>query len=139
VSADTGPADTRPADARRDGGRRLTFHLVAGEYYRDCDSSEPYVPVDFAREGFIHCTDGAQNVADTANRYYQNDRRMYVALVIDLDRVSAEVRYEDKAGIYPHIYGPLNRDAIVTILPMLRGAGGAFLAPNYPGDAPGSA
>lgn len=134
-------ADHRRADMGGESGRRLTFHLVAGEYYRDCDSSWPYTPADFAREGFIHCTDGAQNVADTANRHYKADRRMYIALVIDLDRVSAEVRYEDedKAGIYPHIYGPLNRDAIITILPILRGADGAFLPPAYPERPPASA
>ena len=39
-----------------------TFHLVAGEYFRDCDGQAPYVPPDFEREGFIHCTDGADNV-----------------------------------------------------------------------------
>jgi uncharacterized protein (DUF952 family) len=107
-----------------------TFHLVAAEYYRDCDSAAPYTPEPFADEGFIHCTDGAQNVADVANRYYKDDRRMYIALVIDTSRVTSEIRYEDEARIYPHIYGPLNRDAIVTILPMLREADGTFLPPR---------
>ena len=107
-----------------------TFHLVAGEYFRDCDSRAPYVPADFEREGFIHCTDGAENVADVANRYYRNDRRMYVALVIDKRRVTSPIRYEDDDGIYPHIYGPLNRDAIVTILPVLRGRDGSFQPPR---------
>jgi uncharacterized protein (DUF952 family) len=107
-----------------------TFHLVAAAYYRDCDSSAPYTPEPFDREGFIHCTDGAQNVADVANAYYKEDRRMYVALVIDTSRVTAEIRYEDPARIYPHIYGPLNRDAIVTIVPVLREADGTFLPPR---------
>jgi uncharacterized protein (DUF952 family) len=107
-----------------------TYHLVAAEYYRDCDSTAPYTPEPFADEGFIHCTDGAQNLADVANRYYKDDRRMYIALVIDTSRVTSEIRYEDEARIYPHIYGPLNRDAIVTILPMLREADGTFLPPG---------
>lgn len=107
-----------------------TFHVVAGAYYRDCDAEADYAPESFEREGFIHCTDGAENVAATANRYYTADRRMYIALVIDKSLVRAEVRYEDPAGIYPHIYGPLNRDAIVTIVPMLRNADGTFLPPR---------
>ena len=108
-----------------------TYHLVAAVYYRDCDASAPYVPESFADEGFIHCTDGAQNVADVANRYYKDDRRMYVALVIDRARIEPEVRYEDDARIYPHIYGALNRDAIVSIVPMLREADGTFLPPKH--------
>jgi uncharacterized protein (DUF952 family) len=104
-----------------------TYHLVAAEYFRDGDRAQPYVPEAFADDGFIHCTDGMDNVVDVGNRYYAGDQRMYVALVIDTARVSAEIRYEDAAKIYPHIYGALNRDAIVDILPMLRGRDGVFL------------
>ncbi len=107
-----------------------TFHIVAGAYYRDCDASADYTPEPFEREGFIHCTDGAENAAATANRHYTADRRMYIALVIDKSLVQPEMRYEDPARIYPHIYGPLNRDAIVTIVPMLRNADGTFLPPK---------
>jgi uncharacterized protein (DUF952 family) len=109
-----------------------TYHLVAAAYYRDCDAGAAYVPEAFAADGFIHCTDGAQNLADVANRYYRGDQRMYVALVIDKARVAAEIRYEDADGIYPHIYGPLNRDAIVSIVPLLREADGTFLPPVTP-------
>lgn len=111
-------------------GGALTFHLVRADYFRSCNAQQDYVPAAFDDDGFIHCTDGAQNVADTANRYYRDDRNMYIALVIDLSQVRAEVRYEDDAGIYPHIYGPLNRDAIVSVVPVLREADGSFLAPN---------
>jgi uncharacterized protein (DUF952 family) len=109
---------------RNDG---LAYHLVAAAYYRTLDPSLPYVPEAFASDGFIHCTDGAENLTAVANRYYAGDLRMYVALVIDKARVEAEVRYEDADGIYPHIYGPLNRDAIVRVLPLLRSADGRFL------------
>ena len=112
-----------------------TFHIVAGEYFRDCDSQAAYLPADFEREGFIHCTDGADNVAEVANRYYRDDLRMYVVLVIDKRRVTAPVVYEDDDRIYPHIYGPLNRDAILSIVPVLRDSDGSFLAPRYPADS----
>jgi uncharacterized protein (DUF952 family) len=107
-----------------------TYHLVAAAYYLACDNKAPYVPADFANDGFIHCTDGADNLAATANRYYRDDLRMYVALVIDTSLVTSEIRYEDEAGIYPHIYGPLNRDAIVAVIPVLRDASGGFIAPE---------
>lgn len=110
----------------------ITYHLVVAEYFRDCDASAPYVPPGFAEEGFIHCTDGEQNMADTANRYYRDERRMFVVLAIEKGEVSAEIRYEDEAGIYPHIYGPLNREAIVAVLPILREATGASCRPGRP-------
>jgi uncharacterized protein (DUF952 family) len=105
----------------------VMYHLVAAEWYRDGDRARPYVPEAYAADGFIHCTDGMVNVVDVGNRYYSGDQRMYVALVIDRSRVTAEIRYEDDAKIYPHIYGGLNRDAITDILPMLRGPDGTFL------------
>ena len=108
----------------------VIYHLVAAEYYRDTDRTQPYTPEPFADEGFIHCTDGIANVVSVANRYYKDDQRMYVALAVDPAKVEAEIKYEDPERIYPHIYGPLNRDAIVDLLPMLRGADGTFLPPR---------
>lgn len=113
-------------------GDARTFHLVRADYFRSCDARADYTPPAFAEDGFIHCTDGAGNLADTANRYYRDDRSMYIALVIEKAKVRPEVRYEDAAGIYPHIYGPLNRDAIVAVVPVLREADGSFLPPVLP-------
>lgn len=108
----------------------VLFHLVSGEYYRDSDSAAPYTPAAFESDGFIHCTDGLDNVTSVGNRNYKDDRRMYVVLVIDRAKVRPEIKYEDAARIYPHIYGPLNRDAIADILPVLRASDGTFLRPN---------
>lgn len=112
-------------------GGPLTFHLVRADYFRSCAPGADYLPAAFAADGFIHCTDGAQNLADTANRHYRDDRNMYIALVIDVSKVHAEVRYEDGARIFPHIYGPLNRDAITAVIPVLREADGSFLPPRF--------
>ena len=49
-------------------------------------------------------------------------------LVIDKEKVSAEIKYEEPEQIYPHIYGPLNRDAIVSVQPVNRAEDGTFLA-----------
>lgn len=108
----------------------VLFHLVPAEYYRDCDASAPYTPATFDNEGFIHCTEGIDNIASVANRYFKDDLRMYVVLVIDRARVTPEIRYEDPGRIYPHIYGPLNRDAITQILPLMRSPDRAFVRPH---------
>lgn len=106
----------------------LTYHLVAEPYFESSEASDDYVPEDFASDGFIHCTDGIENVIATANRYLKEDDRPFIGLVIDTDKVRAEIKYEDPERIYPHIYGPLNRDAIVSLIPVKRAEDGTFLA-----------
>ena len=106
----------------------LTYHLVAEPVYQDWDGSQDYTPDDYEQDGFIHCTDGIANVLATANRYYKDDDRHWLVLVIDKDLVRAEVKYEDAEKIYPHIYGTLNRDAIVSELPVKRDEDGTFVS-----------
>ena len=48
----------------------MTFHLTTKEAWEQQRTLPFYQPEAFAREGFIHCTDGEHNMVDTANRYY---------------------------------------------------------------------
>ncbi|MCI0478243.1 MAG: DUF952 domain-containing protein [Anaerolineales bacterium] len=108
----------------------LTFHLVPQAYFDTLDVQIDYTPRDFARDGFIHCTDGADEMARTANRYYKANAEPHYYLYIDKVRVRAPIRYDDAARIYPHIYGALNRDAIVAVRAARREADGTFLPPE---------
>ena len=103
----------------------LTYHQVAAEEF---DPNSPtYLPADFAREGFIHTTSPLARVADIANKHRRGDPRPYVLITIDLDRVSAPWRYDSAGPDFPHIYGALNREAIVDVQPFPRASDGAFL------------
>lgn len=106
----------------------VTFHLTPIDVWRGQADSAEYMPEAFAGEGFIHCTDGEDLVIDVGNRYYAGDPRSFCLLSIDPSRVVANVVYEDPAGAYPHIYGRLNTDAVVTVRTVLRSADGAFVA-----------
>ena len=108
----------------------LTHHLVPQAYFDSQDSQTDYLPEPFARDGFIHCTDGADEMARTANRYYQSNTEPYYYLYIDKSRVRASIRYDAAPPIYPHIYGALNRDAIVAVRPARREPDGTFLPPE---------
>lgn len=105
-----------------------TFHLTPRDVWDIQSSSENYVPEPFEIEGFIHCTNGKENVIVVGNRYYREDDRDFVCLVIDVTRVSARIRYEDDCRIYPHIYGPLNIDAVAEVVAVLRAEDGTFLS-----------
>jgi uncharacterized protein (DUF952 family) len=71
-----------------------------------------------AEQGFIHASTAAQ-VAQVASAFYQGVPDLLL-LVIDTDRVIPEIRYEPVPGQpdpYPHIYGPLNTDAVLETRP----------------------
>lgn len=105
----------------------MILHLAVADEWA-ARSETGYVPSAFARDGFIHCTDGAGNLLEVANRYYRDDPRSFVVLVIDPARLASEIRYEDPSRIYPHIYGALNPDAVVAVVPAERHTDGRFRA-----------
>ena len=81
-------------------------------------------------EGFIHCSERAQ-VTGTANLLFRG-RDDLVLLVIDEQRLDAPVKREPAVPggpLFPHIYGPLNLDAVAQILPFSPGEDGTFVLP----------
>ena len=76
-----------------------------------------------AEEGFIHAST-AEQVPLVADAYYRGVPDL-VLLVIDTERVGPELRYEQMPGQpdpFPHIYGPLNLDAVLDVRPFPPGA-----------------
>jgi uncharacterized protein (DUF952 family) len=106
---------------------RATFHLIPVAAWNEATPDAPLVRESLAAEGFIHCTDGEDALIATAERHYRDDPRDFLALTIDLDRVTSSWRYDDPGSPYPHIYGPIDRAAIVQVEPVSRAADGRFL------------
>jgi uncharacterized protein (DUF952 family) len=86
------------------------------------------VPEAYEADGFVHCTNGDEEVIAVGNRYYRGDPRPYVVLTISIDNVSALVRYDDPARRFPHVYGPIDRAAIVAERRVIRADDGAFVS-----------
>jgi uncharacterized protein (DUF952 family) len=106
---------------------RETFHLTPAPVWQGQTAAPVYQPESFAAEGFIHTTHGEANLLEVANVYYRDDPRPFVVIVVDLDRVGAPVRYEDPDRRYPHLHGPLNREAVVAVRRAIRAADGSFV------------
>lgn len=115
---------------------RPTFHLVPAEVWTAADPAAPYAATSLASEGFIHCTDGADALVETANRHYRTDPRPFVVLSIDLERVTAPWSVEDAARIYPHVFGPIERRAITGVHHLDRAADGTFTVLRLAGSVP---
>src|SRR3954451_23166320 len=103
-----------------------TYHLTPLDWWEATAPDAPIGAPSLDAEGFIHCTDGAANMVATANRHYRADPRPFVVLTVDLDRVTSPWRVEDSEGIYPHVFGPIDRAAIVAVVAAPRDDDGAF-------------
>jgi uncharacterized protein (DUF952 family) len=111
------------------------YHLTPRGFYESIPASLAYLPQDYDKDGFIHCTRGADLLAFVANRFYREVPSGFLMLVIDVRALTAPLKYEalDPAVPYPfpHIYGPLNREAISEAVTMIRDADGTFLVPPF--------
>jgi uncharacterized protein (DUF952 family) len=96
-----------------------------------------YQADSLSTEGFIHCSTKSQ-IVGVANTFYRGQGGL-VLLVIDPSRLTSELKWEPPAEpeptharadeLFPHIYGPLNLDAVVEVLTFEPGADGSFSLP----------
>jgi uncharacterized protein (DUF952 family) len=104
---------------------RRIYHLVAASDWQQ-PGDGPYRPASLATEGFVHCS-YADQVERVANLFFR-DAAALLALVLDADRLTSPVRDEDAGSgeRFPHVYGPLDRTAVVEVRPLQRGADGRW-------------
>ena len=81
-------------------------------------------------EGFIHCSTTEQ-VVRVANARFRG-RDDLVLLCIDSSLVQAPIQFDavPTGERFPHIYGPLNADAVTRTLPFPAGPDGLFSLPD---------
>jgi len=92
------------------------FHIVPKDEWEAAKKKGLYEPASLSNEGFIHCskTDQLQKVA---NSFYKGQKNLII-LRINVEKVSAEIKVEPPleaplSGIlFPHIYGPLEIEAV---------------------------
>ncbi len=103
----------------------MILHLCQGKEWLDCQAQGDYRPASLANEGFIHCSLENQ-IMDVASRYYADVPDM-VVLWIDPQKLESEVRWEQSgATYYPHVYGPINLDAVSAVTDMRLGHDGSY-------------
>lgn len=134
----------------------LIFHITARDAALAARQSGEYRPESLTREGFIHLS-GPHQVLEVANRFYVGQTGL-VLLVVDPARLKATLKYEapvhpaaakdedfspserlnsdrklnttDTSNVFPHLYGPLNFDAVLAIHDFSPNPDGIFSLPN---------
>ncbi len=112
------------------GARKRIYHIADAATW--LQPGELYAPAAFEREGFIHASTRAQ-VIQTANRIFKGQRDLLL-LTIDCEKIHASVINENTEGgteLYPHIYGPLNRDAVISATELSPDEYGLFSFPAF--------
>ena len=106
---------------------RIIYHLVPADYWAAQLAGEPYRPADFAKAGFVHCSPDQETVQWVANTSFGDTPGDLLLLTIDARKVTAEIRWEAAdERIFPHIYGPLDRGAIMQIEKLDQTAAGSM-------------
>ncbi|MEV4949070.1 DUF952 domain-containing protein [Streptomyces sp. NPDC053755] len=103
----------------------MIYHVVtAGDWTASPD--EPYAPASLAEEGFVHCSPDESTTLAVVNAFYRTAARPLLVLVLDESRLIARTEWEEAIpapppGVaegtrFPHVFGPLDRRAVVGVL-----------------------
>lgn len=111
-----------------DRDRTPILHLTTEDAWDTADVL--YTPPGFDTDGFVHCS-APHQIADVADVRFAG-RTDLVVLTIDPTQLSAPLVWEDLAGEgeeYPHVYGPIERGAVIQARPYRPGPDGRFPRP----------
>lgn len=106
----------------------ILYHMLPEDEWNRALAEQRYEPATLAEEGFIHLSPTPDVVLHVANHFYAAEPGAWVVLVLDRARLASPVQW-DPVGetFFPHLYGPLNLDAVMSILPFPRDVSGHFL------------
>lgn len=93
----------------------MIAHLVKKAWFERFAGVDFYESETLGEEGFIHCC-AVDDVDEIRNRYFIGASEILM-LLLNPDLIAASIKYEPGFGgkLFPHIYGPLNKSAIVAV------------------------
>jgi uncharacterized protein (DUF952 family) len=86
-------------------------------------------PIDI-RDGYIHFSDPTQ-VVETAVKHFAGQKDLMLVVVV-CARLGDALKWEPSRGgaLFPHLYGPLRMDAVLSATPLPLGPDGAHIFPD---------
>ena len=109
------------------------LHLTTRQAWRNAQEQGEYLADSLDTEGFIHCSTD-QQLLPVANAFYR-DAEDPVVLWIDTKKLASPLRWEAPVAAdpfshdkFPHVYGPVNLDAIVLVTCLKQDLAGEFVA-----------
>ena len=106
----------------------MIIHCMKKEAWKQAKNKEYWGEDDIRRYGFIHCSTVPYLWRVLPG--FEDTEEDMVLLCIDERKLVSELLYEDdesyKGRYYPHVYGPINRDAVVVVLDYLKDHNGHY-------------
>ncbi|MFF7178481.1 DUF952 domain-containing protein [Streptomyces sp. NPDC008121] len=103
----------------------MIYHVVPHPEWA-ASPDAPYAPASLAEEGFVHCSPDEATTLAVVNAFYRSAPRPLLVLVLDESRLTARTEWEEAVpapppGVaegtrFPHVFGPVDRDAVARIL-----------------------
>ena len=103
------------------------YHITDTNTWAEASQKKSYDYCSLKTEGFIHCSTDQQYV-DVANRLFKGRKDLLLLRLTEQD-ISSKVVYENLEGganQFPHIYGPINLDAVKEIIEFKPSESGSF-------------
>ena len=109
------------------------LHIVDRITWTVVPDDEDYRPAEYAEVGFIHLST-PELVLIPANAFYAG-RDDLVLLDLDPEVLGDAVRFEPGVPpsgdlLFPHLYGPIPRAAVLGVIPFPRDRDGHFVLPR---------
>ena len=117
----------------------IILHLTTHSAWEQAQAAGTYRGDTLDTQGFIHCSTVYQ-IERVANRFFHGQNGLAL-LCVDTDKVQSQVIFEQPinpdtgeaepdSDQFPHIYGPLNLDAVVRVVDFPPSADGTFALPK---------
>ncbi len=117
----------------------MIFHIASLKAWDEAQERGDYRTESLATEGFIHCSTVSQ-VLHVAENFYQGQHGL-VLLAIEPTLLSSDLKWEAPSGgspppgvpkgdPFPHIYGPINLDAVIKVLDLEKNEDNEFILPG---------
>jgi len=106
------------------------YHFTPISQWEKGKAENNYLPEDFEKEGFIHCS--FKNQVDKSFNKHADKSKEHVLLKIDTKLLTSKLVLENTSGgteLYPHIYGTINNKAVIQELTIELGEDGKS---NFP-------
>ena len=116
----------------------MIYHITSRTAWNQARQRGDYRAASLETEGFIHCSTDKQ-VIPVAEKFYKGQADLLL-LVIEPERLTSDLKWEAPAegtpppgvaegDLFPHIYGPINLEAVVRVLDLQSAPDGKY---NFP-------
>jgi uncharacterized protein (DUF952 family) len=117
----------------------MIYHITSRSAWSEARERGNYRAESLETEGFIHCSTEAQ-VVPVAHKFYAGQKEL-VLLVIEPTLLASDLKWEPPSGgtpppgvaegdLFPHIYGPINLDAVVQVFDLQANPDGQYSFPQ---------